>query len=390
MTPICRPDRLEIATGTMLGLEPGARAIGDADRRFASVRAAVEAAVEPALARPPCVVAFSGGRDSSVVLAVAAAVAARTGHRPPIPATLVFSRHSETQEEWWQRRVLEALGLDDWCRIPAGDELDLLGPVAAGLIRRHGVLYPANAHLSWPLVELATGGSLLTGAGGDEVFGTTVHPWLGVIAGHRRRRLAALRWLPSALFPRPVRGRRNAATRLDGVPWLTAPARARARARMVEARGPLRWAPGLRSWPRERSFLALAGGLDLPAADRDVRVATPFLSRAVLAAVADDAGYAGYPSRAVALERHFGDLLPADVLRRTSKAVFDGPMFGPSTRDFLSGWTGDGLDAELVDVDAFLAYCRAPAGPMPVAMALQAAAFNTRGPAFAAATGRSR
>ena len=43
------------------------------------VRGALEAAVLPALQRPPCLVSFSGGRDSSAVLAVAADVARRHG-----------------------------------------------------------------------------------------------------------------------------------------------------------------------------------------------------------------------------------------------------------------------------------------------------------------------
>ena len=67
---------------------------------------ALEAAVLPALQRPPCLAMFSGGRDSSLVLAVASRVARREGLAEPIPTTQVFPDFPETDEARWQKLVL--------------------------------------------------------------------------------------------------------------------------------------------------------------------------------------------------------------------------------------------------------------------------------------------
>ena len=62
-----------------------------ADRsEYSSPRAALEAVVLRALLRPPCLVSFSGGRDSSLVLAIASDVARRHGLPLPVPATNRF------------------------------------------------------------------------------------------------------------------------------------------------------------------------------------------------------------------------------------------------------------------------------------------------------------
>ena len=56
----------------------------------ATPRAAFEAAILPGLRRSPCLVSFSGGRDSSAVLATATAVARREGLPLPVPITHRF------------------------------------------------------------------------------------------------------------------------------------------------------------------------------------------------------------------------------------------------------------------------------------------------------------
>jgi hypothetical protein len=88
---------LEVASG--LVLDPRrSRARLPSVRQGTTPRAALEAAVLPALRRSPCLVSFSGGRDSSAVLAVAASVARREGLPLPIPATNRFPGARLTDE----------------------------------------------------------------------------------------------------------------------------------------------------------------------------------------------------------------------------------------------------------------------------------------------------
>jgi asparagine synthetase B (glutamine-hydrolysing) len=53
------------------------------------------------LQRPPCLVAFSGGRDSAGVLAAASHAARRHGLPLPIPATYRFPGAAEVDESEW-------------------------------------------------------------------------------------------------------------------------------------------------------------------------------------------------------------------------------------------------------------------------------------------------
>ena len=101
-------------------------------------------------------VAFSGGRDSCALLAVAVGLARREGIADPIPITLEFA-DAATIETGWQERALAHLGVEDRVRVAVADELDLVGPVAARGLRRHGLLYPANAHLVVPMARAARG-----------------------------------------------------------------------------------------------------------------------------------------------------------------------------------------------------------------------------------------
>ncbi|HZC13844.1 MAG TPA: hypothetical protein VE270_07480, partial [Thermoleophilaceae bacterium] len=73
--------------------------------RRGSRRAAFEDVVRGALQRPLCVVSFSGGRDSSAVLALAMHVARCDGLPLPIPLTMRFPRYARTNEDEWRELV---------------------------------------------------------------------------------------------------------------------------------------------------------------------------------------------------------------------------------------------------------------------------------------------
>src|SRR5262245_7497196 len=99
---------LETATGLVNGIVRQPRL---PDERGTPL-AALEEAVLPALARPPCVVSFSGGRDSSAVLGVAVRAARRHGLDLPIPTTNRFPSAPGSNEDEWQESVIAHLGLD--------------------------------------------------------------------------------------------------------------------------------------------------------------------------------------------------------------------------------------------------------------------------------------
>ena len=56
----------------------------------------------------------------------------------------------------------------------------------------------------------------------------------------------------------------------------------------------------------------------------------------------------------------FGDLVPAAVRGRATKAVFNSPVWGPGTRAFARSWDGGGVDPTLVDVDRLRDEWQAP------------------------------
>ena len=142
---------------------------------FPSPRDAMERVVLGAVSRPPCVVGFSGGRDSSAVLAVAVHVARREGLPSPIPVTRVFADVPESDETEWQELVIRHLGITEWIREPIDDEMDVLGPLAQARLRRHGVLWSPLLHGDDYSLGHARGGSLLDGEGGDDVCDPAPH-----------------------------------------------------------------------------------------------------------------------------------------------------------------------------------------------------------------------
>ncbi len=123
----------------------------------ASPRQALERVIRLSLERPPCGVAFSGGRDSSTALAIATYVARRDGLPEPVPITKVFPDVAEAEERDWQELVVRHLGLNDWQRIVIDDELDVVGTLAAEHLVRYGVLWPPTIAGDVPVVDAVRG-----------------------------------------------------------------------------------------------------------------------------------------------------------------------------------------------------------------------------------------
>lgn len=370
-----RPGPLEIASGIIVEGEPHAPKLV-ADSR-ARARAAMDDAIRPALLRPPCLVSFSGGRDSSAVLAAAAALARREGLDLPIPATHRFPDVPSTQEDDWQEQVVGHLDLPDWVRNVVHDELDSIGPVAQAVLLRHGVLWPFNAHLHVPLFERADGGSLLTGVGGDELFGP--QRWRvaqSLLSGRTRPKPRHLATLGLALAPRPVRRELLARRHEIRWPWLHPHVDARINRRRADwqARTPRRWNAALGWWWRGRTRVVLAQTLKLLGADSQTHVVQPFLERSVLQAAAAEFGARGPADRTAAMRAVFGDVLPGPVLARRSKATFDGAFCSHHSRAFAARWTGSGIDRSLVDVESLAGVWNA-VRPDPRSFSLMQAAW---------------
>lgn len=344
-----RPQPLEVACGLVLSRRPEVPALG---RVTTAPRTAIDDAIRPALLRPPCLVSFSGGRDSSAILAAAVALARREGLALPIPATHRFPAAATSHEDDWQEQVVRHLALSDWVRITLTDELDTVGPVAQTVLRRHGVVWPFNAHLHVPLFERAAGGSVLTGVGGDELFGA--QRWRAaqaVLAGHAAPRPRHARTIALALAPAPIRREVLARRHEIRWPWLHPHVDHLVNRRRAEwgGRTPWRWDAATSWWWQSRARMVLAQTLGRLGADAGAHVAQPFLEPSVLAAAASRFGPRGPADRTTAMRVVFGDVLPEPVLARHSKARFDAAFFAGHSRAFAAAWTGAGVDRALVD-----------------------------------------
>jgi asparagine synthase (glutamine-hydrolysing) len=344
---------LELALGQVVGHD--APAALDA-RGAADPLGALEAAIVGALRRSPCLVSFSGGRDSSAVLAVAVRLARREGLPDPVPATIRAPAAPRSDETEWQELVIAHLGIRDWHRHEATDELDVVGPTAQRILRRHGLLWPFNAHFHSPLLEAARGGTLLTGVGGDELFAAaTSRRASAVLRGRLRPKPRDARRIALHAAPRPLRRRWHERTARAVVhPWLTAQGAAAARRALaaVEADEPRGLAARLRHVRSARYLAVGTSSLDHVAADAGAAIAHPLLDLGVWAAMAAHAPAGGYLARSDAMHAIFGDLLPERLRSRPDKAGFDEVFFHDHSRAFAARWDGAGVPGDLVDPEA--------------------------------------
>jgi asparagine synthetase B (glutamine-hydrolysing) len=313
---------------------------------------ALEQAMIPALERPPCVVSFSGGRDSSAVLAVAVQVARREGLRLPIPLTYRYPDNPDADESRWQELVIRHLGLHDWQKLSFRDELDLLGPIARKALRRHGLISPSGTYTSIPLFESAAGGCVLTGIDGDGLFGgwASARAW-AVMTGRARPTPRDLRGVLRAAAPEFVRRAWFRHRRGSEISWLTPAARQELDALWAEERAgqPARWDARVRWFARRRDETVFHQALELLAADYRVKISHPFLDARFLAAVARAGGRSGFGDRTRAMRMLFGELLPPALITRSDKADFTTAVWNESSREFASGWAGGGLPDRLID-----------------------------------------
>lgn len=311
----CRLSPLEIASGSVFGLAPQMRLPAPNEIGTQTPRDALERAILPALMRPPCLVNFVGGRASSAILAVAVQLARREGLELPVAATNCVDGSAGGDERSRQERVIIHLGLTEWVRLEFTDELDLVGPVAMRVLRRHGFLWPANGHLSKTLIEWASGGSFITGFGYHDAFNGP--------ASLLRREPGPLPWLrPSAQSEVGER--------------LTADAASEARAQQY----------GIAWWGKLRRVQVAIELLRRLGAELRVEVCHPFIDPAFLTALGQ------LPVHRRSTRALFGNLLPPESLARPPTSTHRSACWGRYSRELAEKWRGEGVNPGLVDAGA--------------------------------------
>jgi asparagine synthase (glutamine-hydrolysing) len=342
----------EIATNLVLGTDPAQPRLPRLPGSLDEVRRALEQAVLPALLRPPCLVAFSGGVDSSAVLAAAVLAARKHGLALPIPATNRFPGIPEVDESAWQELVVNALGLSDWVRIDMTDELDLIGPVAQPGLVAHGVMWPPNAHFLLPVIQRANGGTVLTGLGGDELFTPSSQrvPW--VLTRRLRPRRSDVREVCELIMPAGVR---RALTRrqLAAPEWLHPDGQLLWREALARelSGGSLWWGRSIvDSWWPSRNRIAATRSIQALAGTGAV-VDHPFMTPEFVARLAASRWKTGFRSRAEAVQFLLGDALPLRIRQRSDKAAFFRPFINRHSGAFIEQWDGTGVDENLVNVE---------------------------------------
>ncbi len=349
----------EVLLGTVLGGEQPR--LAPLPRHGPTPLRRLEEVFVEALSTPPCVLTFSGGRDSSALLAIGLEVARRHGLAEPIPFTLRYPGVVEADESDWQELVIAHLGPKQWERVelPA-TSADLLGAVGSASLAANGLLWPPAIHLVTGWLHHVAGATVLTGEGGDEILG----PYRATALRVALRRLRGGRWaLPPDLLrhllvssaPVAVRARinRRQLAKTVYLSWLRGPLREAAlrEAVSVDARQPWSWSTAIRSHPQMRRVIVGEANRDWLGAKYDVRFVHPFLDAGFIDAVARDGGPLGYAGRTDAMRKLFGDRLPDAVLARSSKATFNSAFGGPETVEFARSWDGGGVDSGAVDVE---------------------------------------
>ncbi len=306
-------------------------------------------------------VSFSGGRDSSLVLAVAAHVARREGLPLPVPHTHYFGDAPDAEERQWQELVVRHLRLVDWERVPARGDLELVGARAQRFLLRHGTVFPPMLYVLGEALEAASGGSRLSGEGGDQVLSPRRAAYVRYALSSPRwaARPAAARAVAAQLAPRPVRYRLLRRRYEAAAPrqWLRPAALASMASELARERAgePLLAPGGLRWELTSRRATMYSANVAALAATHGVLQCDPLLQPAFVTALARAGGRLGFRSRTAAMAYLAGDLLPERTIGRSTKAVFNTAYLGPLARDFARGWSGAGADPELVDPEALRA-----------------------------------
>lgn len=347
------PSNDEIAFGHGVGFHHATRERCAAARREPDPPSPLEALVDACSVAigPRTFVEFSGGVDSSLVLAAACEAARRSGRQPPQPITLRYAAAS-TDEREYQERVIDWLQLSDWTILSVDDELDLIGPASRHDLQTLGLCHaPRVPGRSWWLEPLAKtsapGATVLNGEGGDEVLGGSPRAALHAVTravrtGRHRRQAAAI------IRHKATRSRRSNTVH---PPWLNARGRAaHTRALRAGAGRSASMSNFLLSYRSANSLVATQHRMAEQARRYGFATRSPLLDHRFLAALHAHVPERDRINRSLLVREHFGGLLPPAVEQRTSKVYFGSAVFNAATRDFAQRWDGrTGVPIDLVD-----------------------------------------
>jgi hypothetical protein len=229
----------------------------------------------------------------------------------------------------------------------------VLGEVATGVLRAHGLLWPANIHLHVPALERARGGSLLVA---EDARGLTDGWPFGrvqaVLHGRTRPQPRDVLRVAAALAPVRLRRRAYAARVRAHFPWLRPAGARRVAARAEVPDVPRRWDRQVAWHARRRAVRLPALSLDAMARTYEVSACRPLLSPVFLAALAREGGATGLGDRDEVARRLLGDLIPDPVLRRKpTRTELGSVLWATRSREFARAWNGDGVDQALVDAE---------------------------------------
>ncbi|SEB84364.1 asparagine synthase (glutamine-hydrolysing) [Paramicrobacterium humi] len=318
--------------------------------RAESPRKALERTVANVIADSPVYVLFSGGRDSSAVLALAIRMARLTGAADPLPVTIQHVNAPLSDEAEWQEIVLKHLGVKERLVLTFNGEQSLLGNAATTSLREFGLLWPPSLQVQRAVYSKLAPGTVLTGEGGDLIID--------------QRRITSLAtamrrtWIRTSLREAKslVGDSFRKAQHIDNLvarsPWLTENGRRRVREEIWASREPLRWNNALRVIATSRPALVGRRNFEEVVKAHGHAIVNPFENADFISALEGAGGMLGLGSRTEMMRYLFHDLLPDVVLSRPTKAAFNETRWMEPEREFAEHWSGKGVDHDSIDAGA--------------------------------------
>jgi asparagine synthase (glutamine-hydrolysing) len=300
----------------------------------------------------------------------------------PIALTFRYANEPKTEESEWQELVVRHVGVDDWETLDMGTDHDVVGAPALEFLLSHGLVFPAGLPAKIPLLLRCRGGSVMSGEGGDEIFGarraTALKKLLDKPPRLLRRHFQAE--LVRSVGPRRARA---ALYRKGFEGGSLEAALSYLRPRFLHqvlddvaldlASEPFSNTQSLAWHLRRKIIVKHQENLTALAVEHDVQHLDPFLEPKFVGAYARMLRPLGFLTRTEAMLALFSDLLPKEVLQRQSKAVFNRAVLTGISKSFAKSWQGGGVDPDLVDPEALRSAWLSDWPPWPSRWLMQAA-----------------